>query len=314
MSQAFVRVLVVVSMIASLGARSGARPQAPTPVKASADAIRLNNLGVASMNQQKFEAALKYFEDAAGADPSLRVARTNQAIAQLALQRFDPARTLLEAAVKEQPDDVRAWYNLGLLQKSLGDAEASLAAFTRAAELRPRDPHAHYFAGLLGSQLQQYDTAITQFQRALELDPFLVSAEFGLARAFQRAGKTEEARTHMERFSRLTQSKVASAMSLAYGDQGPLSLAEAVQPPPSATPAIPVTFVADAASSRGGVHSGGSGRRAGPVRDRLQRRRRHRRRPPRWRGREPAAQRRQGIVCRGEASDRGERRRLLRRR
>ncbi len=205
MSQAFVRTLVVVSMMASVGAGSAARPQAPTPVKASADAIRLNNLGVASMNQQKFEAALKYFEDAAGADPSLRVARTNQAIAQLALQHFDPARTLLESAVKEQADDARAWYNLGLLQKSLGDAEASLAAFTRAAELRPRDPHAHYFAGLLGSQLQQYDTAVTQFQRALELDPFLVSAEFGLARAFQRAGKTDDARTHMERFTRLTQ-------------------------------------------------------------------------------------------------------------
>jgi len=259
MSLAFVRIVLVISMIAALDARPAARPQAPTPVKASADAIRLNNLGVASMNQQKFEAALKYFEDAAGADPSLRVARTNQAIAQLALQRFDPARTLLEAAVKEQPDDVRAWYNLGLLQKSLGDAEASLAAFTRAAELRPRDPHAHYFAGLLGSQLQQYDTAVTQFQRALELDPFLVSAEFGLARAFQRAGKTEEARTHMERFSRLTQSKVASAMSLAYGDQGPLSLAEAVQPPPSAMPAIPVTFVADAASLAAGATPAATG-------------------------------------------------------
>ena len=55
----------------------------------------------------------------------------------------------------------------------------------------------------------------------------------------------------MDRFTRLTQAKVASAMSLAYGDQGPLSLAEAVQPPPSATPAIPVTFVADAAPLAG---------------------------------------------------------------
>ncbi len=73
-----------------------------------------------------------------------------------------------------------------------------------------------------------------------------MSAEFGLARAFQRAGKADDAKTHMDRFTRLTQAKVASAMSLAYGDQGPLSLAEAVQPPASATAAIPVTFAADA--------------------------------------------------------------------
>ena len=34
-------------------------------------------------------------------------------------------------------------------------------------------------------------------------------------------------------------------MSLAYGDQGKLSLAEAVRPPAGATAAIPVSFVAD---------------------------------------------------------------------
>src|SRR5690348_7980090 len=49
----------------------------------------------------------------------------------------------------------------------------------------------------------------------------------------------------MDRFTRVTQSKVASPMSLAYGDQGPLSLAAAAQLPPSALTAIPVSFVAD---------------------------------------------------------------------
>ena len=48
----------------------------------------------------------------------------------------------------------------------------------------------------------------------------------------------------MDRFTRLTQEKVASAMSLSYGDQGPLSLAQAVQPQAgAATAAIPVKFV-----------------------------------------------------------------------
>jgi Tfp pilus assembly protein PilF len=245
MSRVSVRLLLVAGLLSLLDPRVVARAQAPTRVDASADAIRLNNLGVASMNQQKFEIALKHFQDAVARDASLRAAHTNQAIALLALQRYEPARELLDAAVKETPDAARAWYNLGLLQKSLGDADASVAAFTRASELAPTDAHARYFAGLLASQLQQYDAAIAQFLKALELDPFLVSAEFGLARAYQRAGKTEEAKTHMDRFTRLTQSKVASAMSLAYGDQGPLSLAEAVRPPASATKAIPVTFVAD---------------------------------------------------------------------
>ena len=170
-----------------------------------------------------------------------------------ALQRYEPAQQILDAIVKAEPRNVRAWYNLGLLARTLGDSDAALAAFTRATELAPTDAYAHYFVGLISSQLQQHDKAIAAFTRALELDPFLVSAEFGLARSYQRSGKTDDAKTHMDRFTRLTQEKIASAMSLSYGDQGPLSLAQAVQPQAGAAPAaIPVKFVApDAAASHG---------------------------------------------------------------
>ena len=147
-----------------------------------------------------------------------------------ALQRYEPAQQMLEAVVKADPTHVRAWYNLGLLGRTLGESDAALAAFTRTTELAPTDPYAHYFVGLISSQLQQHDKAIASFTRALAIDPFLVSAEFGLARSYQRSGKTDDAKTHMDRFTRLTQEKIASAMSLSYGDQGPLSLAQAVLP------------------------------------------------------------------------------------
>ena len=233
------------SCSSSLVSGVSARRQAPARVTATDEAIRLNNLGVASMNQQKAEVALERFEAAAKADASLVAARVNQAIAMTALQRYEPAQQILDAVVKADPSHVRAWYNLGLLARTLGDTDAALAAFTRATELAPADPYAHYFVGLISSQLQQHDKAIASFTRALAIDPFLVSAEFGLARAFQRSGKTDDAKTHMDRFTRLTQEKVASAMSLAYGDQGPLSLAQAVLPVAgAATAAIPVKFVA----------------------------------------------------------------------
>jgi tetratricopeptide (TPR) repeat protein len=88
-----------------------ARRQAPAVVTANADAVRLNNLGVASMNQQKFEAALKYFQDASAKDASFPLATVNEAIADLALQRYEPAQARLEAAVKADDKNVRAWYN-----------------------------------------------------------------------------------------------------------------------------------------------------------------------------------------------------------
>ena len=116
-----------------------ARPQAPTPVTAAAAAIRSNNLGVASMNQQKFEAALKYFEEAAARRRARsRVARTNQAIALACSAAVrsgaDAARSCGEGARATTRGPGTTW---DCLQKSLGDAEAALAAFTRASELRP---------------------------------------------------------------------------------------------------------------------------------------------------------------------------------
>ena len=142
---------VSLSLLVLLAPTLGARRQAPARVTATAEAIGLNNLGVASMNQQKPEAALERFEGAFKADPSLTAARVNQAIAMSALQRYEPAQQILDAIVTSDPSNVRAWYTLGLLTRTLGDSDAALAAFTRATELAPNDPYAHYFVGLIST-------------------------------------------------------------------------------------------------------------------------------------------------------------------
>jgi len=54
------------------------------------------NLGVAYMNQQLFEKALKNFEASIAADPKFNLARLNRAIALLNLQRVDEAKALLD--------------------------------------------------------------------------------------------------------------------------------------------------------------------------------------------------------------------------
>src|ERR1700726_1704518 len=92
----------------------------PDPVEAA----RLNNLGCAYMNQQLFEKALKYFEEAAAADPNLQVAKVNQGIALLSLARVDAAKKVLEEAAKENPKDPHVWYALGMLEKNSSDPQA----------------------------------------------------------------------------------------------------------------------------------------------------------------------------------------------
>ena len=231
------------------------------PGDASTEAIRLNNLGVAYMGQQRFDQALKLFEQAYALDPKLFIARLNQGIALLNKQQLEEARAALAEAAERLPKDPRTWYNLGLVSKNQGQPEQGLDAFGRAVALVPNDADTHYFLGLLYSQLQKYDESIAAFTRALAINPFHVSAEFGLARAYQRKGDSAAARQHLARFQKLTQEKLGAAMSLNYGDQGPYSLAElVVSSVPTVPAAIPVRFasVAGEAGLRGDAAAKGA--------------------------------------------------------
>jgi tetratricopeptide (TPR) repeat protein len=204
--------------------------------------MRANNLGVAYMNQQRLDQALKQFQQAVALDKNNPTAQLNLGIAELNLSHVEPAEEALKRAAELDPKNPAVWYNLGLLHRNNGQAEEALAEFKKAAELAPDDADTHYFLGDLYSQQQKYADAEREFRRAAELDPFNVSAEFGLARALQRQGKTADAKPHFERFQKLTREKLGSPISQIYGEQGPLSLARVVPGEPAVLPAISVQF------------------------------------------------------------------------
>ena len=239
--------LVCAGVVLTTVAIFAANPQSAPTIKTdgSAEAARLNNLGVAYMNQQLFEKGLKQFEQAAALDPKFQIAQMNQGIALLNMGRIDPARQLLEQAVKQNPGDPHAWYNLGMMEKNSANAQAAVEAFRRVTEIDSTDADARYFLGASYAQNKQYPEAIEAFQHALKLNPLHASAEFGLSRAYQQSADLTHAREHLTRFQYITQNKLGSPISLAYGEQGKYSLAEEspefVQKVP---PRIPVRFVA----------------------------------------------------------------------
>src|SRR5271165_2429001 len=112
---------VFLAGVLALGLLAAFSDEHPSDAKSAGEAARQNNLGVAYMNQQLFEKALKNFEAAAAADPKFALARLNRAIALLNLQRVDDAKGLLDEVEKENPKNATAWYNLGLLYNNSGD-------------------------------------------------------------------------------------------------------------------------------------------------------------------------------------------------
>jgi Tfp pilus assembly protein PilF len=216
---------------------------AAAPPKIKPEALRLNTLGVAHMNQGKSAEAQKYFERALAADANFAQAQMNQGIALLAQQKLEAARAALEAASSKLPDDPFAWYNLGLAYKDISEPEKAITAFQQVEKIAPDEPDAYYFEGFLQSQLQHYDLAIAAFQKALAIAPYHASAQFGLARAYQRKGDSDAAREGMKHFQKLTAEHLGTPFGAGYGDQGKFSLAEFVHGAENGAPAeIPVRY------------------------------------------------------------------------
>jgi tetratricopeptide (TPR) repeat protein len=211
----------------------------------SAEAVRLNNRGVALMGQQFNERATGEFAKALQKDPKLAQAAINQGIAMLSLQRLDEAKKYLEQASAMDADNPQVWYNLGLVEHAGNELEAALASFQRAVKLDPRDADSYYFQGDCYFEMKQYEKAIAILKQALEIDPHHASAVFVMAQAYQRSGHKEDATPLFHRFKELTGSKVGSPIGLAYGEQGHYSTVTPVEEPEAGKKAmIPVRLEA----------------------------------------------------------------------
>jgi tetratricopeptide (TPR) repeat protein len=233
-------VVVLLCAVLSCDRRPGVKP----PSGGSDAGIRLNNLGVAEMNRGRTLQAVELFRSASRSDPTLFLARLNEGIALLNAQRFDEARDVLLDATRKQPDNARAWYNLGILYRNQAQLDSAVAAFEQVSRIDPEDADTFYFLGQLHGQAARYDRAIASYQRCLELDPLHLSAEFGLARAYQLSGNDESARQHLARFDELTRTGIGKPISLAYGEQGPYSAAEPAAGVADAPDAFAVRFSA----------------------------------------------------------------------
>jgi len=236
------RIVLVLTLVLVVFCLSAFFFEATQKPSARQQLMRANNLGVAYMNQQKLDQALKEFQEAAALDKNNATVQLNLGIALLNLSRVAPAEEALQRAAQLEPKNPAVWFNFGLLHRNNGEAERALADFTKAAEFAPNDPNTHYFLGDLYAQQQKYAEAEREFRRAVELDPFSVSSEFGLARALQRQGKTADAKPHYERFQKLTREKLGAPISQIYGEQGQLSLARVIPGEPAVPAAIPVRF------------------------------------------------------------------------
>ena len=211
------------------------------------------------MAQQFTEKAADSFAEAFKKDPKMAQAAVNEGIAMMTLQKLDEAKTALQASLKLDPNSAQAWYNLGLAQHAGNELEAALDSFQHAVKLDPRDVDSWYYVGVCYGEMKQLDKAIETFTKTLEVNPLHASAEFQLARALQRSGKTPEAKEHFKAFQHLTSTKISAAIGLAYGEQGHYSTVTPIEEPETGRkPMIAMKLVAQSFTASGAAATGGA--------------------------------------------------------
>lgn len=181
---------------------------------------RLNNIGVAFMEQYKHEDAVKQFKQALERDPNFAIARINLALAHFYLNDSRAAVEEARAAVKLAPDSPHAHYALAAALRNEKLYDESLAEFNKVLSIDPRDPATNIQIGQLHSQKQQYPQAIAAFQRAIESEPYNATAVYSLAMALTRSGQTAEGQKALARFQQLRASGYATTLGNVYGEKG----------------------------------------------------------------------------------------------
>src|SRR5271165_7673777 len=94
---------------AALGLFMMAASAEGAPVRFDADAVRLNNRGVAQMGQQFTERAADSFAASMKKDPKLAQAAINDGIALMTLQKLDEAKQSLKTAIALDPNNPQAF-------------------------------------------------------------------------------------------------------------------------------------------------------------------------------------------------------------
>ncbi|MGH9801494.1 MAG: FG-GAP-like repeat-containing protein, partial [Blastocatellia bacterium] len=204
---------------------SGAPSQAVAQQKRE-ELYRLNNLGVALMEQYKHEDAVKQFKLALESDANFAIARINLAMADYFLNDAKAAVTEAQAALKLAPISLHAQYVLGAAYKNDRLYDEALAAFNKVLTVDPKDPYTNIQIGQIYSSKQQYPQAAEAFRRAMETEPYNATAVYSLAQAIIRSGNQAEGQKLLIAFQKLKASGYSTTLGNTYGEKG--KYAEAV--------------------------------------------------------------------------------------
>ncbi len=160
-------------------------------------------LGIALASLDANE-AVRVLDEAVQLAPQEPEAHYNRALALAAAGREDDAIPEFQAALRLNPKQAGARRALGIALLHADRLQDAAAELRQALEVAPRDAEAANNLGIVQLRLNDVAAAIESLETAIRINPRLIKAHYNLAKAYQRAGRTGDARAETEAGNRLT--------------------------------------------------------------------------------------------------------------
>ena len=114
----------------------------------------------------------------------------------------DRSAAVFRRALDENPSNVQALENIGTLEMERGNLPGARHALEQAVAIDPKSARAHNGLGVVAMRTGARDEAFAHWKRALELVPNDFDVLFNLGTELDAAGRHDEARPFLERFTR----------------------------------------------------------------------------------------------------------------
>ena len=157
------------------------------------------NAGVAALNADKYDVAIKYFNICAemkymGIAPYYQIYEANMAKGDTVA-----AEAMLTELPKLFPDDKSVTLQLIDLYIKSGKNEEAQKYIAEAKRDDPSNSILYFASGIIYLNEEKYDEAIVELQKSIELDPNMFDAQYGIGAAYinKAAGMYREAESIM---------------------------------------------------------------------------------------------------------------------
>jgi Flp pilus assembly protein TadD len=168
-------------------------------------------LGRTKYNENRFEEAVRAFQECLKLDPRNVKSEDNLGLSYQALGRTDDAIASYRNAMTWQEHalekNVGPVLNMGILRLEQNKLSEAVTLLLQAEAIAPADSRTHEQLGKAYSRVEDFEKAQAELEKAVQLDPNRSSLRFMLGQIYRKRGLVDKAKIELDKGNALKQSE-----------------------------------------------------------------------------------------------------------